>query len=37
MSLTLGGKNTVPMRDGWFVQTKDSQERQIQLMMLPDG
>ena len=37
MNLTPGGKNTVPMRDGWFVQTGGSQERQIQSMMLPDG
>ena len=34
MNLTPGGKNTVPMRDGWFV--KDNQI-QKQSMMLPDG
>ena len=37
MNLTPGGKNTVPMRDGWFVQADRPGEVQKQSMMLPDG
>jgi len=36
MNLTPLGKNTVLMRDGWFVQTGGSQETQIQSMILAD-
>jgi len=37
MNLTLWGKNTLPMRDGWFVAVEKPDEIEKQLIMLPDG
>jgi len=37
MNLSPGGKNTVPMRDGWFFKDGNSGEIQKQSMMLMDG
>ena len=36
MNLTHGGKNTVPMRDGWFFKEGNSGEIQKQSMVLAD-
>jgi len=37
MNLTSGGKNTVSMRDGWFVSDDNPGVVQRQSMILPDG
>ena len=37
MNLTLGGKNTVPMCDGWYFKEGNSGKIQKQSMMLADG
>jgi len=37
MNLSPGGKNTVPMRDGWFFKDGNSGEIQKQSMILMDG
>jgi len=37
MNVTLGGKNTLPMRDGYYIQPDNPLILRQQSMMLPDG
>ncbi|RPA97965.1 hypothetical protein L873DRAFT_1836176 [Choiromyces venosus 120613-1] len=37
LNLTPGGKNTLPMRDGWFKKAGNPVTMHTQCMMLPDG
>ena len=37
LNLTAGGKNTVPIRDGYYIHSNDLYTTRRQSMMLPDG